>query len=446
MDWKKYQKGSLSFFKFWLIIIRNLTDWESDMIKTGTASRRDSWFLGLSLFFILLVTPGMVFLVLGLLLFLLGCILEKKKLPMEKRDLLLGLFIIGAILSGLFSKNPASSAPTALAFAIYVLAMWYGRGGNFTEEAYTRAIRLLAGGVIFFSVLLLIHQFIIRKDIVFQLFGSQVKFPYNSGQLDSFLPFSTGGGYLLSILWLWLWGYAVARVRTMSWKERAFVGIALVLSAVIVFLTVARAGMLMMAVGAFVSLLFYKWGRRLVLVMAAIGVIGAGTFLVQPKLIEKTPLASYFSPHKQRNLRSRFSQLTVGWDVYKKSNPVLGIGLMNFGPVYNERPERADGDLINYLHNSYLAVLVETGALGFLLFFSYLVIVSIRLVKQNLKRRTPVSLSAISVLAGFWVTGLVEVAILYVVYTGVLFWLLLGLADNPLLNGEASKALDSKSA
>lgn len=64
---------------------------------------------------------------------------------------------------------------------------------------------------------------------------------------------------------------------------------------------------------------------------------------------------------------------------YFELHPLFGIGAFNFSDYYN-----FDHDIKLYVHNTYLEVLVESGIVGFIFYFSFLLMLIISLIKARL--------------------------------------------------------------
>uniref|UniRef100_UPI00406BF9D9 O-antigen ligase family protein n=1 Tax=Sporosarcina sp. FSL K6-1522 TaxID=2921554 RepID=UPI00406BF9D9 len=69
---------------------------------------------------------------------------------------------------------------------------------------------------------------------------------------------------------------------------------------------------------------------------------------------------------------------------YFMDRPILGIGAFNFSDYY-----AFDHNEKLYVHNTYLEVLVESGMIGFLFYFSFLVMLAITLFRTRLHKEKP---------------------------------------------------------
>jgi len=69
---------------------------------------------------------------------------------------------------------------------------------------------------------------------------------------------------------------------------------------------------------------------------------------------------------------------------YFMSNPLIGIGAFNFSHYY-----AFDYNIEPFVHNTYLEVLVESGIIGFLFYFSFLLLLIIKLFRTEMHKEKP---------------------------------------------------------
>jgi hypothetical protein len=125
------------------------------------------------------------------------------------------------------------------------------------------------------------------------------------------------------------------------------------------------------------------------------------------------------------NLSIRVQQYILGIDLFA-SNPFVGIGAGNFmfygGSV--------DSKLFLEIHNMYLAVLVETGIVGFLLYFGAIALVAYRgitvLLEDATSDESAVLIAIFAGLIGQFAIGVFDSTQLIKVTVFVPFWILLG--------------------
>jgi O-antigen ligase len=91
------------------------------------------------------------------------------------------------------------------------------------------------------------------------------------------------------------------------------------------------------------------------------------------------------------------------------------------------------------VHNVYLSLLTETGALGFLSFFVFIALIFVSSFKNYFRNRDLPSLQALVLIPGFLANSLFD-NLLYTVPAGILIWVLIGLSQNrSLLNGHTDE-------
>jgi len=125
------------------------------------------------------------------------------------------------------------------------------------------------------------------------------------------------------------------------------------------------------------------------------------------------------------NLTIRLQQYVLGIDLFS-SNPIVGIGAGNF-MFYGAA---ASPDLFREMHNLYLAVLVETGLVGFMLYFGVIGLVVYRgigAIWNDISPRDSIILIALSAgLLGQFAIGVFDSTQLIKITVFVPFWITLG--------------------
>ncbi|HWI22359.1 MAG TPA: O-antigen ligase family protein [Baekduia sp.] len=149
---------------------------------------------------------------------------------------------------------------------------------------------------------------------------------------------------------------------------RFALGVAVVILTIGLAATESRGGILAAAVVAIGALLTWKGQRKNVaLIIALVLLAGAGWFTASPASWERVTAS-------QDGGSGRTDVWTVAWRVVK-AHPIEGVGLANFSavsPDYLRQPgalSRADliVDQKIMVHNAYLQLWAETGAIGLLL-------------------------------------------------------------------------------
>lgn len=106
-----------------------------------------------------------------------------------------------------------------------------------------------------------------------------------------------------------------------------------------------------------------------------------------------------------RSTTMREDMIEIGWNYFKK-NPLWGYGLDNFKYIYGSlRGE------ITYAHNTYIEVLVDTGIIGFILYFYPRVYVGIKLMRRKDLFKEKEIVLALALLGGMFFADAVSVSI-----------------------------------
>ena len=138
---------------------------------------------------------------------------------------------------------------------------------------------------------------------------------------------------------------------------------------VAVVLVSARSAIIGLGIGAGIVLLsFYrKRAFPLMILGGILGLVGVIAMMPEATLGRFTAVADFAS---DRSLFRRLTYVQIGWDLIKQ-HPIWGVGPGNFPSHYMDDAYRyLPGRTLNprELHNTYLDVLVEYGAIGFALF------------------------------------------------------------------------------
>ena len=161
----------------------------------------------------------------------------------------------------------------------------------------------------------------------------------------------------------------VTGIGKASVRQRLFCAAAFLPCTAAIALMSARSAIIGLALGMGIVLFsFYRDRRFPLFVLGSAVAAVAALFVVPQSTFDRFAAIADFST--DRSLFRRLTYLNVGWDLFKTS-PIWGIGPGNFpshyiGDAYRYLPGRTLN--ARELHNTYLDVLVEYGAVGFALF------------------------------------------------------------------------------
>lgn len=225
-----------------------------------------------------------------------------------------------------------------------------------------------------------------------------------------------------------------------------FIAALLVLLLVNFILTVSRGGYLGLAVAVLVFAVFYfrrifTW--RNVLIVAVLGLVYWGvTFALSQS--EARAGREFFGHvslndlYEGESVQGRLATFQGALNIYRR-DPILGIGLGNYGPAvkyYPTYPPETGWDIVN---NQYIELLAETGLFGLITFLSIFIvliwrsILAIRTAKDPFLQATTIGLLA--ALCG----TLVQYnffSTLYIIHIWVLVGLLAGVQNLAIKNGK----------
>jgi O-antigen ligase len=189
------------------------------------------------------------------------------------------------------------------------------------------------------------HKMLEPKDGVF----------ISLGLFDHHLTF--GGYYMLVFL--------LAAVIVLSYKRQGLRRISDVVSPVILGLSLlfsyARSAWLGAVTGLF-SFGFLRGKRFALFFTTGIVVLCLAVFVIEPSSWERIKAIS-LSKDKTESTRIRLWQ--TSWNMIK-DKPVWGIGLGNFGQLFNQYKVEGKYDNYSHPHNDFLNVAVNSGLLGLL--------------------------------------------------------------------------------
>lgn len=138
------------------------------------------------------------------------------------------------------------------------------------------------------------------------------------------------------------------------------------------------------------------------------------------------------NPKAQTTIHNRLDQYKFALKLISSQNIWLGCGLMNFRNLYKQEKARQDNNSVSeeiqFIHNIYLAVLTETGIVGFILFIS----VFLSMIKVLWKHRSSFSaffglcfLSAIALvnLVDSWIFVLRFSILLFIIFGRIFYYI-----------------------
>jgi putative inorganic carbon (HCO3(-)) transporter len=178
---------------------------------------------------------------------------------------------------------------------------------------------------------------------------------------------SDNNGFAVALAMIVPFCWHARTVVTQRWAKLVYSAM-MVGSVAATVLTFSRGGALALAAGLIMLIVKSENRTRSVVMIVAVilplmTVVGAA---YQQRL---STIQTY---EEDASAMSRILQMKIAVDVWK-DHPMLGIGIGDLNYLYASRPYLTMTDARVIVHNSFLQVLVHTGAIGFSLYFSMLV-------------------------------------------------------------------------
>jgi len=347
--------------------------------------------------------------------------MSNKKIRFVWEYAFLGLFFLWCLVTGFFARYPLNAVGSAFLFLIYAgIALVFS-----SLERNSFSIEQIASPVVasFFVAagIGLFQQFFIKHDVgIWWNARFLLLWPYHKQEFVSLFEWAARGGYWLGLMLPVVFSALIHSPKEQKWKFL----LGLIVGFVLLTLTQSRGGLIIALIAIFSQVLFLKRGyfALLLLIVPLLVVVAFPDSKWSQSL--RHPLQFHTDVHRMDHVRA-------GKDFFLAS-PVWGIGLMNFKPYYYEkRHEYGIYAVADYLHQGYLAILVETGVVGFVLLYGFFAIVWVRFLKHNLSpHRTPICLVSWSIMNAFLVGLLFDAMLLYAFYLGIWVWFWIGLGES----------------
>lgn len=394
-----------------------------------------AFLLLIAFIFSVFAVPFMVLFILSILMMVFSWF-SKTTMPtikLEIHDYCLGLFFVSVLISAAFAEYNQAGFEGGLVILAYLLVYFFFKISNYRKDFYRRLVFAAAAGLIISCSFALMHYFLIKHDIIIKA-GDQIIWaimatnPSLSGlPLISILEHPAVGGNLLAFVSIIVLSLLANENKVLKPAQIIMLSAAFLLALITIILTQTRGSILILTAAVVVQAFF----TRKYIILLGLVILGGLMLALPNEKLRNTLMNPLSSP----NMPGRFLQYEAGFEMLSKSNPVFGIGLLNFRPSfkkdYSERPYFEE---VPYIHNNFEALLVETGVLGFLLFYGFIGLVVFRTGKEYLtSERTTPRLTALSLTAGFLLNSLFD-SLLYVVPIGILLWITLGFAFNKSVN------------
>jgi len=394
----------------------------NDITKSRNSSLLN-WLVLSSLFF--LIISQLTFISIIITLFLFFYYLKQIKSSLSEIDIAFLIFFALSVISSLFARDKILALGSSLLFVIYYIFFSVGRTVEFDKNIFSKFLLATMLLLVIFGIFFFIHPnekiSIGFGDLKLILIPPSNDFEvYNSGiRSPSITPnpviYSSVSLYFSMILILW--GLSLRKQNKL--KGYSVVGIIILIDIIALFTSNSRSLLLILPLVLILGLLLNRENITTISIVVSLLILGLilGVYLSTP---------SVFSRIRTAILGTDYTSFNVRADSYRRSielfikNPILGVGLMNFhlyAPYY----------FGPYVHNIYLSLLVETGILGTLAFFSIIFLLLKKFFPKN--NLSWFKVGIISLIISFLLHGFVDNT-MYVFSLGSLFWFFSGVLIN----------------
>jgi O-antigen ligase len=344
---------------------------------------------------------------------------------------MVGLIVSVAVGTAMaFDKTNAMQG--LLAISIYFLMFLFFKNLSMDKRFLRKIILGISFSLLTVCSFALFHYYIYKENILIGSFRIERTNPSLSDHpLISILQHPALGANLIAVLLLFVlcyWFFYAGKIKI--W-EKCFYSFSLLASVFTIFASHNRGSILFLS-AAFISIIIIsrKW-KALIIVGIVLGV-----FFCFPS--EKVK-ATIMTPLKSPNIQGRLLQYQAGIEIFSKSNRAFGLGFLNFRIPFEENYKNNPSfEKVPYIHNTYLSILVETGIIGFLLFFPFIFILAFRSIKEYLLLNRFQYLLGFSAVFGFLANSLFD-STLYSIPIGIPLWIAFGLSQNKILRDSAEQ-------
>jgi len=384
----------------------------------------------ISFYFCIFGSPFLFFMIFSLVVFIIYFIRSGryKDVSFSLHDYFLAAFLVSIIFSALFSKNTAYAWEGFGVFCFYVIIYMYFKLIPLDREKYKGIVIAISAALIVCCGFALIHYFIIRQDIELSFFGKHLytlepATTFENHPLNSIFQWPWRGGNLVFIIMIFSLSFFITKYRKLNKVENSILAAAVIISMLTLYLTYTRAAVVSLVI---VLVLSFILTRKFIILYLIIAVAVFFLLFKGDKIMQ-----TFQDPLNSPNVPSRLFQYKEGLEIYSNNNNIVfGIGLLNFQVEFNNKfPGQYIYDQNSFIHNNYIAILVETGVAGFAGFFGFLILLFISVIRKKSCSMNPAVLNAVTFLSAFFVSSLYD-AVLYSVPIGIFFWIIAGLSQN----------------
>ena len=280
----------------------------------------------------------------------------------DRIDYLWLVFVLATIISSSFAQyDKASALGMSAAFFGYGLIFKIIRYAQFSKTILKPAILLFAW-VIFITVgFALFHLFIDKHVIIHGMLVAPQGYP-GLASVFSGWPANTAGFLVVSFCILL---YSLVQYyHKLSSAQKIIIITSIIICFIGLIATETRMALLFLGgfFGAFLLCYPFEKFKKIRFIIIIIPILLAPILFMSSQKWKDT----FTKPLQQQTIVERVQQYQYGLELFGDNNPFIGVGIMNFRHYYNQFGNPITQ--VQFLHNIYLSMLVESGIIGLILF------------------------------------------------------------------------------
>ena len=272
------------------------------------------------------------------------------------------VFVLATIISSSFAQyDKASALGMSAAFFGYGLIFKIIRYAQFSKKILKPAILLFAW-VIFITVgFALFHLFIDKHIIIRGMLVAPQGYP-GLASIFSGWPANTAGFLVVSFCILL---YSLVQYyHKLSSAQKIIIITSVIICFIGLIATETRMALLFLGgfFGAFLLCYPFEKFKKIRFIIIIIPILLAPILFMSSQKWKDT----FTKPLQQQTITERVQQYQYGLELFGDNNPFIGVGIMNFRHYYDQFGNPITR--VQFLHNIYLSMLVESGIIGLILF------------------------------------------------------------------------------
>ena len=280
----------------------------------------------------------------------------------DRIDYLWLAFVLATVISSSFAQyDKASALGMSFAFFAYGLIFKIIRYAQFSKTILKPTI-LLFSWIVFITVGFALFQLFINKDILIYGIGLAPNGAPGLASIFSSWPANTAGFLVMSFCAL---SYSLVQYyHKLSSTQKVTIITSVIICFIGLIATETRMALLFLGgfFGAFLLCYPFEKFKKIRFIIIIIPILLAPILFMSSQKWKDT----FTKPLQQQTIVERVQQYQYGLELFGDNNPFIGVGIMNFRHYYNQFGDPITQ--VQFLHNIYLSMLIESGIIGLILF------------------------------------------------------------------------------